>query len=250
MTREPTEGPEEARTGHRPQFARALGRALVGTYDHLGLLAVATFLWGLAIGLPLAGATALLRGVWVVLAAALVLVPASAAANAALFHLARLIALREPASLGALGEGVRRLARPSLGLAALLAGVGGAILGNAAFYLTVLRESRLAVVMGFVCLYLLGLLGMMSLYAYPLLAMRGEGPLRALKKSALLALDNVGFTLLLATFTAAVTALVVLPVIMGTPYLVGLSALIALFVYAGFFALLANHALLELLKQY
>jgi hypothetical protein len=82
------------------------------------------------------------------------------------------------------------------------------------------------------------------------LAMRREGPLGALKKSALLALDNVGFTLLLATFTAAVTALVALPVIMGTPYLVGLSALIVLFVYAGFFALLANHALLELLKQY
>jgi len=106
------------------------------------------------------------------------------------------------------------------------------------------------VVIALISSYLLGLLYLAALYAYPLLVARRQGALVALRNSALLALDNAGFTLVFGLFWLAATALAALPLVTGIPYVAGLSALIGLFIYAGFFALLANHALLELLKKY
>jgi hypothetical protein len=239
---------QEPQPFDRPRFARALRRALTDAYDHLGVVGAATFLWGLAIGLPIEVATAFLPGWWGPLTAALVSLFTSAAANAGIFYLAGRIAAREPASLLDLAKGVAEFFWRSLGLTALVGGVGGVVLVNAVFYLT--RGSRIAGVIGFVCLYLVALWCMVSLYAYPLLVARRQRPVTAFRNSAALAMDNMGFTLQCAAFALGVTTVVAVPVLLRMPYLVGLSALIALFLYAGFLALLANHALLELLKKY
>ncbi|MCK4410120.1 MAG: DUF624 domain-containing protein [Candidatus Eisenbacteria sp.] len=154
----------------RPAFKRAIW----STYDHIGLLVLANLLW-------------------VVLCLPVVTAPA---ATAGLFHLARQIARGRDASLGEFFVGFRSHFFPAfklglVDLAALLV-----LWVNIDFYSHLRGAATIpGMVLAAAMIWVTGFFVLMHAHLYALLA-GGESSLRQLlRKSALLTLDNLAFTI-------------------------------------------------------
>jgi uncharacterized membrane protein YesL len=169
----------------RPTFKRFLWNS----YDHIGLLVVANLVW-LALCLPVITAPA---------------------ATAGLFHLARRIADHEPASLRDFFEGLREHFFPALRAGALTLAVAIVLWVNIDFYShlggrATLPGMLLAALMIWVGAFVL----LMHAHVFPLIV-GGERSTRAVvRKSALLTLDNPGFTIGITVQALSVTALCVI----------------------------------------
>ncbi len=154
----------------RPTFKRSIW----STYDHIGLLVLANLLW-VALCLPVVTAPA---------------------ATAGLFHLAREIARGKDASLRDFFTGFRRLFLPALKLGLVDLTALLVLWVNIDFYShmrggAVIPGMVLAAALVWVASFFL----LMHAHLYPLLA-GGESSLRQLlRKSALLTLDNLAFTM-------------------------------------------------------
>lgn len=204
-------------------------RALGATYDHLGTVLLASALVTLA-GLSLAyllvsvlfglavsvsgprvpggaspGAAAWLPLVLAGMIAATLMGPLLAG----LARLAREILAREDPAFGDLFREARRLARPGALLAALQAWVTLLLVVDLAFFAASSSGALRFVAVPF--FYLLLFWGLMLPYQWPLLAEGAGPPLVILRKSALLVLDNLSFSLgvallsLLFSFVCAAT---------------------------------------------
>lgn len=183
--------PESAQDGAGPKRTRAADvlrptfkRFFWHTYDHLGTLIGANILW-------------------LVVCLGIVTAPA---ATAGLSYLARRIAAEEDAHLADFWVGFRRDFIPALKIGAFTLVVAAALWFNADFYghlrggLAV-AGTALATLLAWCWAFVL----LMHAHLHPLLA-GGERSLgRLLKKSALLVLDNPGFTVGI-TLQAAVIA--------------------------------------------
>ncbi len=186
-------------------------------YDHLGLLILANLLW-LAMCIPVITAPA---------------------ATAGLFLLASRIAAREPVSLRDMFEGFRRDFLPSLKVGTFTLTVVFLVWVNADFYShmggrAAIPGMFLAALMIWTVVFVI----LMHAHLHPLIA-DGDRSLRALlRKSALLTLDNPGYTLGVAVQAAAVG---VICLVTGAGLLLALGSFTALLFATG-------HR--ELLKKY
>lgn len=194
--------PESARDGAGPKRTRAADvlrptfkRFFWHTYDHLGTLIVANVLW-------------------LIVCLGVVTAPA---ATAGLFYLARRVAAEEDARISDFWLGFRRDFLPSLKISAFTLAVAAVIWFNTDFYghlrggLAV-GGTALATLLIWSAAFLL----LMHAHLHALVAGGERSLRRLLKKSALLVLDNPGFSVGI-TLQALVLAAVCLITGVGLP---------------------------------
>jgi uncharacterized membrane protein YesL len=247
-----SEGEESAETPapfvrRRARLALGLRLGLRDTYDHLGALLLLSLVWTGLVGFTaVAGQTAgiiltgslprPLAGLLIVAATLVAVVLVGAPLSAGLFRYARNAAARLEPEVFDLGWGFRSALRPSLALGALQA-LGIVVLGgNCYFYLA--QRHPVVVVIGAVFGYLLAFWLLACLYQWPLLAEQELAAVQAVKKSALLTLDNFPFTLGLALVLGVVSAVLWLTVLGGVV------------LWPGLVAMVATQATRELLRKY
>jgi uncharacterized membrane protein YesL len=195
----------------------AFRRAFWNAYDHLGLLVVANLCW-IALSIPIVTAPA---------------------ATVALVHLGRKIAQREEVSLRDFFRGFRLHAAPATKAGAVALAVGLLIWMNIDFY------SHLAswaawpgMILAGVMVWVAAFVVLMYVHILPLIAWGERRLPTLLRKSALLTLDNLPFTIGAA---AQALAVAVLCAVTGAGLVIGV---------ASFPAVLLATAHRELLKKY
>jgi hypothetical protein len=198
----------------------------------------ALVLIGLTLG-PRLGQGAFLAG-WVLIG------PATAAA----WSVAAAIVRRDPVSARSLPAGLATQWLPGLLFFLVDGGIGWLLVANVRFYLgstlgilglalPALGEGlRVGHLVGFVWVAPLALWALAQLYALPLLVADRRGVGVALRRAALLVVDNVGFTLALALAVAALS---------GVLILTGVGAFVLL---PGLIAVLTTNATRALLEKY
>jgi len=240
----PPSSPEPDR---RPRARRALARAVRHSYDHLGTVLLGSLLWALVgPGLALITVSALARS-----ALGVALVPVAvaglAAAHAMIFGAGARIATGRTEGAADLWPGLARF-WPYLGVTATLLAALVLLAVNALFY------SQQAGWVWTVVMVLLGY-GMLLVlavgwYALPAAAQQELGTRKALYRAVLLALDNPLFTLAMLVAQVASWLFALLPLLLRVPFISGLSVLWLLFGAAGSWAVLANEALVEVMRKY
>jgi uncharacterized membrane protein YesL len=239
-------------TARRAKLGLALRLGFRDTYDYLGVVLLVSLLWTAAASLSLTGGLAvgsllfaplpgMLPGFLAALAALAGLVFVCAPLTAGCFRFARNAAARSEPEVFDLAWGYRRAFGRSLALGGVQTVVGVMLAGDSYFFLS-LRQP-LAGAVGVIFGYAFLFWTLMALFSWPLLAGQPagaapEGTLRILKKSALLVLDNFGFTLGLALVVLLLSALLWGTVIGG------------LVLWPGATAMLLTQAARELLRKY
>jgi hypothetical protein len=233
---------------YRPSVVGTLRKSAADAWLHLAASVSASVMWVTLLVLPFSilGKHGLRPGVgaWGVVATLLT----AAAGNAILFRLTNRMAHDEVA-LADLRAAITDNFVPSLALLAILAAVltlGGF---NVYFYLKVVSAPAWHII-GILWGYVMLLFGIAMLYSYPLLIEQRCGALTAVGRSALLFLDNPGYTLGIAGALMLWTLVVVFPLFTPVNLLKGITALAFFFLQAGVVALTANNALLALLRKY
>jgi uncharacterized membrane protein YesL len=211
----PGRGSESTRAADilHPTFKRFLWNS----YDHIGLLVCANLLW-LLLSLPLITAPA---------------------ATAGLFQIAKRIADHEPPTIRDFLEGFRAHFFPALRAGALTLAVGAVLWVNIDFYSHLrgrasLPGMLLAAVIVWIALFVL----LIQAHLFPLIVGGERSTRAALRKSALLTLDNPGYTVGITVQAVSVSALCVLT---GAGLVLALGSLLAVLLTTG-------HR--ELLKKY
>lgn len=240
----PAEGAEPRK---RARIGIGLRLGLRDTYDYLGSVLVMSFLFAVLASAAMVGGQGLgvtlfrslpglLPLVLTLLAAFTGLVLVGGPLAAGLFRFARKTAAREEPDLFDLLWGFRCAPGRSLALAAVQ--VYGALLlaGNAYFYIAqgTLPLVILGASMGYLVLFWVA----MALYQWPLLAEQEISVGRVVKKSALLVLDNLPYTLAL------------LAVVLVLTLVLWISVIGAVLLWSGALAMLTTQATRELLRKY
>jgi hypothetical protein len=219
-----------------------LRKSVADAWLYLALFVAANVIWVILLGLPVSLVSLLGRAA---------LHPAAGAAAAGmtvLLHVTNRIAHGEASARDLLSALARHFA-PSLALLLIVGAVAGLGALNVYFYVRMLSGMWWRVI-GITWGYLALMFLLAMTYSYPLLVHQRRGALNAMKRSALLFVDNAVYTLGLVGALVALTIAVLVPVVTALPVLVGLSALVLCFIEAGFVALAANNALLDLLRKY
>lgn len=197
----------------RPTFRRFIWNA----YDHLGLLVLSNLIW-IALCLPVVTAPA---------------------ATAALFHLGRRIADGERATVSDYFAGFREHFVPSLKVAAFTLAAAIAVWVNVDFYSRLGGRAALpGMLLAAVILWIGAFVVLTHVHLLPLIAHGERGLRNALRKSALLVLDNPGFSIGIAVQAISVA---VLCLVTGAGLVLALGSFLALLLATG-------HR--ELLKKY
>jgi uncharacterized membrane protein YesL len=213
-TPQTTEGsPVRAADILRPTFKRFLWNS----YDHIGVLVIANLLW-LALCLPIITAPA---------------------ATAGLFHMARKVADHESLALSDFFQGFRQHFFPALRAGALMLAVAVILWVNVDFYS---HLGGRAAIPGMVLASAMVWIGVFALlihaHLFPLIVSGERGTRAALRKAALLTLDNPGFTI---GITVQALSVSVLCLITGAGLVLALGSFLAVLLTTG-------HR--ELLKKY
>jgi len=241
-------GHQRDRDAHRPGVVRTLRKSVADAWLYLGLFVAVNVAWVVLVGLPL-GVLGRLATRYTVFALGIVLtVLTTAAGNAILFHVTNRMAHGE-VSLRDFGVALTEHFLRSLALLVIIAAIVALGAFNVFFYLKVVSAPGWRII-GMIWGYVIALFALAMLYSYPVMIEQKCGPLSAMKRSGLLFLDNPVYTLGLGAVLLLETTIVALPVRMAVPVMVGLSFLVLCFIQAGFVGLLANNALLELLRKY
>lgn len=206
----------------------SLGFAFLGGLGFIGGQALGKALFG---GVPGAGGP--------VLAALLAIVGLAVVGGplaGGLFHYARNAAGRQEPEIFDLRWGFTRAVRPCLGLAAMQAAAVTVLMANLIFYARV--GGWVGPVLFSVFLYLSAFWGLTTLYQWPLLLEQQVGAWQAVRRSVLLVLDNLAFSLGLGL------------VVLVLSVLSWLTAVGGVLVWAGGLAILLTQATRELLRKY
>ncbi len=213
----PREPDHPRRTRARDILAPAFRRFLWDSYDHLGLLVLMNLLW-LLFCLPVVTAPA---------------------ATAALFQVAGKIVRREEVSVRDFFRGFRSLFLPGLKFGAFTALAAVVFWVAIDFYASLGGRATLpGMFIAGAFIWAAAFLLLMQVHAFPLIARGDQALLTILRKSALLILDNVGYSIGIAIQALAVA---VLCIATGAGLVLIVGSLLAVLLTAG------HH---ELLKRY
>jgi len=162
--------------------------------------------------------------VWLLLC--LLIIPIGPA-TAGLFYICNELAKGEPISFSLFRTGMKRYAGLSVKLAAVLIAISFLLFVNVSFYFDL--NSSFGQVLGFIFIYLIIFWAFLLNYPFALLVqMERPGVLKILRNAALLAMDNVRFTISLSLLTLLLLFLSIMP--LGfLPYIFGLFPLLAIF---------------------
>jgi len=247
---EPASAPDPV-PGARPPGRAHLGIALrLGardTYDHLGMILMLSVIWTLLAGFGIAGGHAIgiglagglpprLGGFFALLLSGLGFVLISSPVTAGVFRYTRNAAARQEPELFDLFRGFCSGYRDAVALGMVQAGGALLLAGNCYFYL--LQRVPVLVVIGAVFGYVLAFWLLACLYQWPLMVEQGISPFAAVRKSALLVLDNFLYTLGLGLVLGLLTTICWATLIGGA------------FLWAGATAMLLTQATRELLRKY
>jgi len=239
----------DADAPYRPSVVRTLRKSVADAWLYLALFVGVNVIWVVLLGLPLGALGRLaLRPIVAIIGIAMTVLTV-AVGNAILFHVTNRIAHGDACARD-LWRTVTDHFAASLAMLVIIAAIAALAIFNVHFYLRVLPASPLWRIIGIIWGYVVIMFALAMAYSYPLLVDQGCGAWSAMRRSTLLFLDNPGYTLGLAGALLAWTFVVILPVLTAVPVLVGLSALVLCFIEAGFVALVANNALLELTRKY
>jgi hypothetical protein len=233
---------------YRPSVIRTLRKSVADAWLYLGLFVGVNVAWVVLLGLPLGllGRLATRPAVFVTALALTILT--TAAGNAVLFHVTNRMAHGE-VSPRDFAAALTEHFPGSLALLVVFAAIAGLGAFNVFFYLRIVSAPGWRII-GMIWGYVIALFALAMLYSYPVMIEQRCGPFGAMKRSGLLFLDNPAYTVGLGAALLVETIVVLAPVRMAVPVVVGLSFLVLCFVEAGFVGLVANNALLELLRKY
>ena len=243
-----TGGPNETDSPYRPSALRVLRKSVADAWLHLAPLAGANVAWVVLAGLPVGVLGRLSASPALLACAAAATVLTVAAGTAVLFRVTNRMAHGE-VTFADLRTALTDLFAGSVVLLLVITVILCVGAFNVYFYFKIVSGPWWQIV-GIVWGYVIIMFMIAMLYCYPLLAEQRPGPFHAIKRSILLCLDNPGFTSATAGAIALWTIVVLVPVVTALPVVIGLSAFALCFVHAGFATLVANNALLELLRKY
>ena len=222
-----------------PGLGKTLKRWLGNSYDYLGLVIIASFIW---FGVLIGGVSLIAKlevhehpiVVAGTLAAYYVLLIAPLTAG--VFAMARKVVTRDDPSVLDVLSGFREYLLPSwsLGFAQTLITV--LILANAWFYLT--RGGMALKAVGILVIYVLILWALSAVYHFPVLIEQRPGVMKILKRGFLLGLDNLAFTLGIIFVIILLTCLCV-ATLLGLPL-----------IYIGMLSILETRALRAVFVKY
>lgn len=201
---------------NKPRFWKSLKKTFSTCYDYLGLTILGSIIWFSVVLMcytlfikVLLRLNPVLAGVGVLVLYAFIISPVLAGG----YCLARQMLIRDDPSARDLLRGIREYGRSAFGLGFVQAAISGLILINALFYL---KSSVLPLRMvGILFIYVLLFWMINCIYHFPILIEQRPGILSVLKRGALIAADNVVFTLgvffVIILLTAA--TLVIMPLV-------------------------------------
>lgn len=242
---EGTRAPGHPEPRRRASLRLALRLGFRDTYDYLGSVLVLSMLWCLIGAAGLLGGqsvgAALARGLslqpWLALPAALVgMAVVVGPLVAGMFRFGRSAAARAEPELFELAWGFTHAPGRAVALSTVQWGGAALLAVNAGFYLAL--RHLLALALGTLFLYTLGFWLLMCCYQWALVVEQDLGLRATLRKSALLVLDNFGYTLGLTLVLALLSALLWLLVLPGV------------LLWAGAVTLILTQAVRELLRKY
>ena len=216
-------------------------RWLRDTYEHLALTVAVSFITaaivaGLAYGTQIGGN--LPPALFLPLLVAFVLFVVGPLCVGA-FTLAHNIVYRQQPGIGDLLDGCQKSFWTAIKWTALNLVIGAVLIGDTALFIGLTRQSKSWFGPAIVTAYLLIFWGMTLIYQLPILIYQRPSVPSVLKKSALLVLDNLGFTVVVFFAIIAFTILCAAPKFVGLPL-----------VYFGAVPILCTRAARELLVKY
>lgn len=236
-------------TSPRADLRRALARGFRESYDRMGYVLAVSFLWFLAVAVTytvFSFVIALRPLLPDALKAAFLAVVALAGyiwALGVFYYANRVVFRRDPAPMETL-TGIRRLFWPGLKLFLADLAVTAVLVADSVFFFVRIEDGFGYLALAVFSFYVTLMWLVVSMYHLPLLAAQlemdsGPGTWVVVKKSLLIAADNPGFTLGLFVVIIALTALAVLPMLIG----------MAVF-FLGVLAFILTHAIREIFTKY
>ncbi len=148
-------------------------------------------------------------------------------ATAGLFHVANQVAKGEPLFFSLFWQGMRRHLKMSVQLSIVLIATTALLVVNIAFYFGL--STSIGQIIGIIWIYVLIFWALVMNYPFALLVeMDKPGIIKILRNSALLAMDNVVFTVSISLWTLIVIALSIFPLGL-LPFPFGFFSLLAIF---------------------
>ncbi|MCX6345105.1 MAG: hypothetical protein NT018_08520 [Armatimonadetes bacterium] len=227
-------------------LARALKNGFLSAYDHLGYVVCASLICS-ALSLAVYGLTVMSTGFLHGASRLLVFIPALLVAficAAGVFYYANMAAFeKRPAVIDTL-MGARKLLVPAIELFFVDGFITAVLLVSSAFFVSRMGTGSLYLAAALLSAYLLLIWLIVAMYHLPLLAAQldmesGPKPLVIMRKSFLLTIDNLCFTVCLFVVIIAIVMLCALPRFIGI-----------LAIFLGVISFVLNHALKELFKKY
>lgn len=244
-------------TAEMPHFPRMLKKTFVDGYDYLQLVVFGNVIWCLAWTPAAAFATARIGNF--PLKAAVVLLLASVGAGPVwmgLAQLSRAIADREDPRMAQLLTGLRAFFGRGVALFLVNVAFIAVCLFDVWWWSTFTRQrwSQLAsFVVTTLWVYVLLFWLIMQAFCAPFIVRENIGVARALRKSALLVLDNLGYATMVMLQIAVLMAIMSLWIVVpgqAKATLMGLALMVLFFLFAGFVSLLGTEALDDLMQKY
>ena len=232
----------------RPDFSRMMRKALQDIYDHLGICVLFSIIWSVCLVFATAWAFGVVSPLGPVLAFVLGVVLVGPM-TLGLYEVAGQMASEEDVWPRDLLRGARR--HFVCGAALLAANVVFlAAAGLAVYFYTTQLGGAVGKIIGLLWLYAAGMWLLGQLLCPAFIVRQGVGVLTAIKRSAVLVVDNIGYTFALAAQVGVVLMLIYVPVGLMLKPVVPLSFMIFFLILPAFVAVVAMNVYDDLMRKY
>lgn len=233
----------------RARLGRALRKGFIETYDHLGYVVLVSFITFILTAIVGSLMALVGRSSELIVVRMLLMVPAALVAflcAVGVYYYAGMFVYRERPVLSDTLAGIRLLVNPALKLFAVDIVISAVLAVDFAFFFSIFTAGRnpiagaVVIVVGYIVIFWM----MMAIYHVPLLIAQqvlesGTSIKAVFRKSFLLTMGNLGFTVGLFLVIIALAVLCAVPILIGMAFL-----------FLGTSAFLITHALRELFVRY
>ena len=231
-----------------PDFSRMMRKALQDVYDRLGLCVFCSIVWSVCLVFATAWAFGVVAPLGPVLAFVLG-VALVGPMTLGLYEVAGQMALGEDVWAKDILRGARRhFAHGAVLFAANVVFLAAA--GLAVYFYTTQLSGTIGKIIGLLWLYAAGMWLLGQLLCPAFIVRQGVGVLTAIKRSAVLVVDNIGYTFALAAQVGVVLMLIYVPVGLMLKPVVPLSFMIFFLILPAFVAVVAMNVYDDLMRKY